>query len=80
MSAAASAGFAPDKAMAGAEASRVISPPVRWSQEELRQAVENFAAFVRILWEWKLREETEVVSQLDVSLGRLDGKDGEEVK
>jgi len=61
-------------------AGAATAPSVSWTQEELRQAVENFANFLKILWEWELREETEAVSQLDVSLGRLGGKDGEEVK
>ena len=80
VSAAASAGPAPDEAGVGARAPRAVSLPVRWSPEELRQAVENFAAFLSILWEWELRQETEAVSQLDVSLGQLGGKDGKEVK
>ena len=63
-----------------APAGAATAPSVSWTQEELRQAVENFANFLKILWEWELREETEAVSQLDVSLGRLGGKDGEEVK
>jgi len=42
--------------------------------------VENFAAFLGILWEWELREGTEAVRQLEVSQGRLDGKDRAKVK
>ena len=78
--AAASAGLAPDGSGVGARASCTVSPPVQWSPEELRQAVENFAAFLGILWEWELREETEAVRQLEVSQGRLDGKDRAKVK
>jgi len=80
VSAVASVGLAPDKAMAGARASRTVSPPVRWSQEELRQAVENFAAFLRILWEWESQEKTEAATQPLVSQGGLGGKGRARVK
>jgi len=80
VSTAAPTGPDPDEAGAAAATSRVVSPPVRWSQEELRQAVENFAAFLRILWEWESQEKTEAAGQPLVSRGGLGGKGRAEVE
>jgi len=80
VSAAASAGFLPDEAGVGARASRTVSPQVQWSPEELRQAVENFAAFLRILWEWESQENTEAAGQPLVSRGGLGEKGRAEVE
>ena len=80
VSAAAPTGPDPDEAGAAAATSRVVSPPVNWSQEELRQAVENFAAFLRILWEWESQENTEAAGQPLVSRGGLGEKGRAEVE
>jgi len=61
-------------------AGAATAPSVSWTQEELRQAVENFANLLKILREWELKGGNNAVSQGAVSQGRFGGKDGEEVK
>ena len=80
VSTAAPTGPAPDEAGTAAATSRVVSPPVNWSQEELRQAVENFAAFLRILWEWESQEKTEAAGQPLVFRGGLGSRGRAEVE
>jgi hypothetical protein len=54
------------------------SPPITGTSEEIRQAVDNFAAFLKVLWEWDLREQREATDGGDGPRERVGSEEGRE--